>query len=105
LYSFFGIFFFIDFSEYYLKLINKSYIAPEDPLYLPPYSYNICSSYISISHIIYYESFYLVEGIPFKDKYYIKNLFYLGLESKGVKNKIKVYLNKEPLKLRSLASI
>jgi hypothetical protein len=98
-------FFFINFSEYYFELINKSYITSEDLLYLLPYNHNIRSSYIRVGHIVYHESFYLVKSIPFKDKYYIKNLFCFGLELREIKNKIKVYLNKEPLKLRPLAFI
>jgi hypothetical protein len=98
-------FFSIDFSEYYFKLINKSYITSEDPLCLSPYSRNTCPSCIRIGYIIYHESFYLVKGIPLKDKYYVKNPFRFGLESGGVKSKIKVYLNKEPLKFRPLAFI
>jgi hypothetical protein len=88
-------FFFIDFSEYYLELINKSYITSEDPLYLLSYNRDICSSCIRIGYIIYYKSFYLIKGIPFEDKYYIKNPFCFGLKSGGIENKIKVYLNKD----------
>jgi hypothetical protein len=97
LYSSFGVFFFINFSKYYFKLIDKSYITSEDSLYLPPYSYNTYSTRVCIGHIVYYKPFYLVKGIPLKDKYYIKDPFCFGLEPRRIENKVKVNLNKEPL--------
>jgi hypothetical protein len=74
-------FFFIEFPEYYLELVDESYVTSKDPLCFPPYSRSIYSSCIRVGYIVYHESLDPIKGISLEDRYYIKDTFCFGLES------------------------